>query len=220
MMNTGPADPEDAAGVMAALSELERRVLTFERSWWRSPAHKEQEIRDAFGFDAVRYYQLLNETVERPEALAFDAVLVERLHKQRARRAELGSAGRTQPVPEPIPDAEGYDLRPDPLAVRTPADLVAALQHYREWAGKPSFRVMAARTRQKAAASTLCTALGSGEFTRLDVVVAVIAGCGGSEEDQRRFATAWRRIQLGQLAAGPAVGERALRVVPSAAEAG
>jgi hypothetical protein len=79
---------------------------------------------------------------------------------------------------------------------------------------------MAARTRQKVAASTLCTALGNGELPRLDVVVAVIAGCGGSEEDQRRFATAWRRIQLGQMGAESAGGERALRMVPSAAEAG
>jgi hypothetical protein len=46
----------------------------------------------------------------------------------------------------------------------------------------------------------------------------VIAGCGGCEEDQRRFVTAWRRIQLGQPGE-PTAGGPALRVVPPAAEA-
>jgi protein gp37 len=55
---------------------------------------------------------------------------------------------------------------------------------------------------------------------RLQVVVAVIAGCGGTEEDQSRFATAQRRIQLGQLDAGTAAGEPTLRVVPHPAAAG
>jgi hypothetical protein len=140
--------------------------------------------------------------------------------QMRAAAERARAAARAARVPEPVRDAEGFDLRPDPLAARTPTELVAALRRYREWAGQPPFRVMAARTRQKAAASTLCTALGSGEMPRLDVVVAIIAGCGGGEEDQRCFATAWRRIQFGQLDAGPAAGERALRVVPSAAEAG
>ena len=36
---------------MAALSEREMRVLTFERGWWRSPGAKEQEIRDALGMN-------------------------------------------------------------------------------------------------------------------------------------------------------------------------
>lgn len=150
-------------------------------------------------------------------AVATDQYDTAQLH---AARERARAAVREARVPEPVRDAEGFDLRPDPLVARTPTELVVALRHYREWAGKPSFRVMAGRARQKAAASTLCTALRGDEMPRLHVVVAVIAGCGGGEEDQRRFATAWRRIQLGQLDAGPAASERALRAVPSAAEAG
>jgi hypothetical protein len=41
---------------------------------------------------ATRYYQLLNELIDRPEALAFDPVLVKRLRAQRARRERIRSA--------------------------------------------------------------------------------------------------------------------------------
>ena len=40
---------------------------------------------------ATRYYQLLNELIDRPEALAFDPVLVKRLRAQRARRQRIRS---------------------------------------------------------------------------------------------------------------------------------
>ena len=78
---------------MAALSEREERVLAFERGWWRSPGAKEQEILDALGMSATRYYQLLNELIDRPEALVFDPALVTRLRRQRARRHRMRSAG-------------------------------------------------------------------------------------------------------------------------------
>jgi hypothetical protein len=77
---------------MAALSEQEMRVLVFERSWWRSPGAKEHEILDALGMTATRYYQLLNELIDRPEALVFDPALVTRLRRQRAKRHRLRSA--------------------------------------------------------------------------------------------------------------------------------
>jgi hypothetical protein len=76
---------------MAALSEQEMRILAFERSWWRSPGAKEQEILDALGMTATRYYQLLNELIDRQEALVFDPALVTRLRRQRAKRHRLRS---------------------------------------------------------------------------------------------------------------------------------
>jgi hypothetical protein len=77
---------------MGALSEQERQVLAFERSWWRTPGAKEQEILDALGMTATRYYQLLNELIDRPEALVFDPALVARLRRQRSKRHRLRSA--------------------------------------------------------------------------------------------------------------------------------
>jgi len=53
---------------MAALSERDVRILAFERNWWRQPGAKEQAIRDMLGMSATRYYQVLNELIDRPEA--------------------------------------------------------------------------------------------------------------------------------------------------------
>jgi hypothetical protein len=77
---------------MAALSDLEISVLAFERSWWRQPGAKEREILEVLGLPATRYYQLLNELIDRPEAAAFDPALVARLRRQRGRRARIRSA--------------------------------------------------------------------------------------------------------------------------------
>jgi Protein of unknown function (DUF3263) len=81
---------------MPALSELDMRVLAFERRGWRSPGVKEQAISEVLGFPATRYYQLLNELIDRPEALAFDPVLVKRLRTQRARRQRIRSPRNAQ----------------------------------------------------------------------------------------------------------------------------
>ncbi len=83
----GPVDQGDTAG----LSELDMRILAFERRGWRSPGAKEQSIADILGMPSTRYYQLLNELIDRPEAMRFDPVLVKRLRAQRARRQRMRS---------------------------------------------------------------------------------------------------------------------------------
>jgi hypothetical protein len=109
-----------------------------------------------------------------------------------------------------VEDAKGFDLRPDPLAARNPAELMEALRQYRAWADDPSYRQMARQAGRLIAASTLCVALRSNDLPRLNVVLAIVAGCGGGEEDQQRYATAWRQMKRGPV----------LRVVPPAAETG
>jgi hypothetical protein len=76
---------------MAALQERDQRILAFERRVWRSPGAKELEIRETFALSATRYYQLLNELIDQPEAAAFDPVLVKRLRARRSRRARRRS---------------------------------------------------------------------------------------------------------------------------------
>jgi hypothetical protein len=76
---------------MAALSERDMRVLAFERSTWRSAGAKEQAIAETLDMSSTRYYQLLNELIDNPEALKFDPVLVKRLRAQRARRKRMRS---------------------------------------------------------------------------------------------------------------------------------
>ncbi|MBO0818450.1 MAG: DUF3263 domain-containing protein [Actinobacteria bacterium] len=72
------------------------RILAFERQWWRHPGAKEQAIREIFDIAGTRYYQLLNEIIDRPEALAFDPILVKRLRRQRAERKRLRTARRAR----------------------------------------------------------------------------------------------------------------------------
>jgi hypothetical protein len=78
------------------LTELEMRLLAFERSWWQSPGAKEREIFEAFGMPPTRYYQLLNELIDRPEAARFDAALVARLRRRRAERNKLRTGRRPE----------------------------------------------------------------------------------------------------------------------------
>jgi hypothetical protein len=77
---------------VAALSELEMRILAFERSWWRYPGAKEREILEVLGMPVTRYYQLLNGLIDRPEAAESDPILVARLRRQRAARQAMRSA--------------------------------------------------------------------------------------------------------------------------------
>jgi hypothetical protein len=76
---------------MAPLSERDMRVLAFERSTWRSAGAKEQAIAETLDMSSTRYYQLLNELIDSPEAFKFDPVLVKRLRAQRARRQRMRS---------------------------------------------------------------------------------------------------------------------------------
>jgi len=87
--------PESAA---PRLTERELEILAFERRWWRHPGAKEQAIRDTFGLSATHYYQLLNELVDNPAALAAEPVLVGRLRRLRAARSRVVGRGPGGPT--------------------------------------------------------------------------------------------------------------------------
>lgn len=76
----------------APLSEREAAMLHFERTWWSAAGSREQEIRERFDMSTPRYYQLLNALIDRPEALAHDALLVKRLRRLRENRQQARSA--------------------------------------------------------------------------------------------------------------------------------
>jgi hypothetical protein len=85
---------EHTSDLSAGLSERDVAILDFERSWWKHAGVKEQAIRERFDMSATRYYQLLNELLENPAALAHDPILVKRLkrlrtYRQRQRVARL-----------------------------------------------------------------------------------------------------------------------------------
>ncbi|GAA1024303.1 hypothetical protein Aple_098920 [Acrocarpospora pleiomorpha] len=79
---------------MDELSERDRQILEFENQRWRYPGAKEQAIKDTFGLSTTRYYQLLGELIDRPEALAADPALVNRLLRLRGSRRRDRAARR------------------------------------------------------------------------------------------------------------------------------
>lgn len=76
----------------SGLSDLEVRILDFERSWWRYAGAKESAIKELFDMSAPRYYQLLNDLIDREEALLASPMLVKRLRRLRAARMSARSS--------------------------------------------------------------------------------------------------------------------------------
>lgn len=91
---------DDSDEVVDGLTRRERDILAFERQWWKYAGAKEQAIKELFDLSGTRYYQVLNALIDRPEALAADAMLVKRLRRQRATRQRARSARRLGIVPE------------------------------------------------------------------------------------------------------------------------
>ena len=50
-----------------ALTERDREILAFERSWWKQGGSKERAVRDHFAMSATRYYQILNDLIDRED---------------------------------------------------------------------------------------------------------------------------------------------------------
>lgn len=92
MATASQSHASDAGSV--ELSERDAEILLFERQWWKFPGAKEQAIRDRFDMSATRYYQLLNNLIDQPAALAYDPLLVKRLQRMRSSRQRARSARR------------------------------------------------------------------------------------------------------------------------------
>jgi len=84
----------EAARAADDLSARDQQILAFERLWWKYAGAKEQAVREQFEMSSTRYYQVLNALIDRPEALAFDPLLVKRLRRLRAARQRQRSARR------------------------------------------------------------------------------------------------------------------------------
>ena len=73
------------------LTERDKAILEFERSWWTLGGPKEALILERFELSATRYYQILNELLESPDAYEHDPLVVRRLRRQRDRRRRARS---------------------------------------------------------------------------------------------------------------------------------
>jgi hypothetical protein len=81
------------------LSERERAILDFERTWWTEPGPKEGVIRSRFGLSPTRYYRVLGDLMESAEADAYDPLVVRRLRRLRDQRRRARFEGRSAGEP-------------------------------------------------------------------------------------------------------------------------
>jgi hypothetical protein len=79
----------------SSLTELEIRILEFERQWWRYAGAKESAIKELFDLTPPSYYQLLNNLIDRDDALLEQPMLVKRLRRLREARTTQRTAGFT-----------------------------------------------------------------------------------------------------------------------------
>lgn len=77
-----------------ALTDRERAMLDFERTWWTLEGAKDLLISERFQCTADAYYQELNILLANPGALDYDPLVVRRLTRlrDRRRRARLENA--------------------------------------------------------------------------------------------------------------------------------
>lgn len=76
------------------LSERDRAILDFERSWWTEPGSKQGAIRSRLDLSSSRYYQLLGELADSEEAERYDPLVVARLRRLRRERRRARFEGR------------------------------------------------------------------------------------------------------------------------------
>ncbi len=74
-----------------------QEILDFERERERSASAKQLAVRERFGLSPARYYQLLDRLIDRPEALQYDPMLVQRLRRLREIRRRTRFARRLGP---------------------------------------------------------------------------------------------------------------------------
>lgn len=68
------------------LTDRDREILDFERSWWSHGGPKETLVLERFELSAARYYEVLNQLIDSDEAYRHDPLVVRRLRRMRERR--------------------------------------------------------------------------------------------------------------------------------------
>lgn len=72
--------------VRMSLTDRDKAILDFEGCWRTEPGSKEAGIRERFELSTTRYYEILGELVDTPEAYEYAPLVIKRLQRQRDRR--------------------------------------------------------------------------------------------------------------------------------------
>lgn len=91
------------------LSDREKAILDLERSWWTLDANKDDLITERFSCTPEEYAAELEDLADRPEALAYDPLVVRRIIRMRDRRRRTRRQGAERT--EPAPGTDTTDLR-------------------------------------------------------------------------------------------------------------
>ena len=78
--------------LIAMLTDEERAILEFERSWWLQPGPKDQNIEFVLGVSSSIYYETLGGLVDRPSAFEYDPLTVARVRALMELEAPVGGA--------------------------------------------------------------------------------------------------------------------------------
>ena len=78
-----------------SLTERQRAIIEFERTWWSLDDERDVLIRRRFACEPGAYNDELNQVLQDPEALAVDPLVVRRLLRlrDRKRRTRLDDSG-------------------------------------------------------------------------------------------------------------------------------
>jgi hypothetical protein len=78
-----------------ALSDRDRAILDFERTWWTETGSKGEAIRSRLHLSSTRYYQILGGLLDCAEAESYDPLVVRRLRRVRYLRRRARFEGRS-----------------------------------------------------------------------------------------------------------------------------
>ena len=79
-----------------ALTDRDRTILDFERSWWTdAQGPKEHAIRATLGMSGARYYELLASLLDLPAAMDYDPLVIKRRRRSRDERRRARFEGRS-----------------------------------------------------------------------------------------------------------------------------
>jgi hypothetical protein len=97
-------------------------------------------------------------------------------------------------------DVRQDPLRPDPLTAHSVRDFLECLARFKVYAGNRSVRQISEYCGGAISPSTVGNVLRGGTLPdRLEVVDAIVFGCGGSPDDRADFKQAWRRLAMSQF---------------------
>lgn len=84
----------NTAAVSGELTDLERAMLEFERSWWSGSSPRDVAVGETFALTVDEYDVRIDELIDSEAALEFDPLVVRRLRRLRDRRRRAHDARR------------------------------------------------------------------------------------------------------------------------------